>query len=94
MMSQLWIVKREIIENCKEKIIDIYGWSGSILIILAYAMTTMESTKKITIDVFNLYGSSAMTLICYRQKVWQPMILEIVWFVFSLNSLFRNLDFY
>ena len=54
MMSQLWIVKREIIENCKEKIIDIYGWSGSVLIILAYAMTTMESTKKITIDVFNL----------------------------------------
>ena len=67
--------------------VEVYGWSGSLAVISAYAMTTLESENKLMIDWLNLYGSSSIGYMCYRKKVWQALVLEVAWFGFGFYSL-------
>jgi len=86
---------REVSDECKEKcrnhIINIYGWSGSISVISAYGLTSFDSDKLVMIDYLNLYGSLSIGIMCYRAKVWQATILEIAWFGVGTYSLIKNL---
>jgi len=70
--------------------VEAYGWSGSLAVITAYAMTTLESDDKIMIDWLNLYGSSSIGYMCYRKKVWQAFVLEVAWFGFGTYSLVNH----
>jgi len=79
-------------EKCKEKCIELYGWSGSIAVVIGYIMTSTKSDKKITIDCLNIVGSSAVGYVSYRGEVWQGAILEGVWFAISVYSLINNLS--
>ena len=91
-----------IINRNKEKIINIYGWTGSISIIVAYALNTINTDNKsnndddgniynIIIDLLNIYGSISIGIICYRQKAYQPVLLEVLWFIFSIYSFINNI---
>ena len=81
-----------ITEDCKEKIIQIYGWTGSLAVITAYGLTTIESDKKIIIDCLNLYGSLSIGTMCYRATVWQAASLEVAWFGIAVYSIIDNLS--
>ena len=84
-------LKESIKQGCKEKFIELYGWSGSIAVVIGYIMTSTKSDKKITIDCLNIIGSSAVGYVSYRGKVWQGAILEGVWCAISVYSLINNL---
>lgn len=84
-------IKKEIKDGCKHKLIELYGWTGSVSVITAYGLTTINYDKKIFIDICNLYGSLSIGIICYRAKVWQAMILEIGWFGIGIYSLINNI---
>ena len=71
--------------------IDMYGWSGSVSVLIAYSMITFESDKDILIDIFNLYGSTSIGYMCYREKVWQAFSLEVAWFFMAAYSLMNHL---
>ena len=80
-----------IINNKKEKLINIYGWTGSISIIVAYALNTLsndeinnDNINNLIIDLLNIYGSISIGIICYRQKAFQPVLLEVLWFIFHI----------
>ena len=78
-------------KECIQKYgIDIYGWSGSVSVLVAYTMITLESEKDILIDCLNLYGSSAIGYVCYKNKVWQAFTLEVAWFGMALYSLINH----
>jgi hypothetical protein len=80
------------IDRCTQRLIEVYGWTGSLSVITAYGLTTLESDKKLLIDCLNLYGSLAIGYICYKGKVWQAMTLEIAWFAVGVYSLITNLN--
>ena len=81
----------EIKKNCKEKLLYIYGWTGTITVVTAYAMISYGSEKYILIDILNLYGSLSLGIICYHAKVWQSLVCEMVWFSIGIYSFINNL---
>jgi hypothetical protein len=80
MQSIIPIALNECKENIQKNIVDIYGWSGSVSVITAYALTTLKIDQLLLIDILNLYGSLAIGYICYRKQVWQALVCEITWF--------------
>ena len=84
-------ISDEIKQNCKEFVIELYGWSGSLSVITAYALTTFDSDEILLIDILNLYGSLSIGIMCYRARVWQATLLEIAWFGVGTYSLIKNI---
>ena len=84
-------ISDEIKQNCKEILIETYGWTGSLSVISAYTLTSFESDELLLIDILNLYGSLAIGLRCYRARVWQATLLEIAWFGVGSYSLIKNI---
>ena len=83
--------KEQCKEQCKKKLLELYGWTGSAALITAYGLTSIEYDKKIGIDILNLYGSLSIGIMCYRSKVWQAMTLEVAWFGIAVYSFIDNL---
>ena len=75
-----------IIRYIKEYKDDIYGWTGSITVLTAYALTTFKIDELMLIDILNIYGSLSIGYICYKKRVWQAFILEVAWFGISIYS--------
>ena len=65
---------------------DIYGWTGSMTVLTAYALTTFKIDELMLIDILNIYGSLSIGYICYKKRVWQAFILEVAWFGISIYS--------
>ena len=84
-------LRDEVIDECKKKSIELYGWSGSISVITAYGLTTFNSDKYLLIDILNLYGSFAIGFMCYRARVWQATLLEVAWFGVGTYSIIKNI---
>ena len=69
-------------KNLKEKLPDIIGWTGSISVLSAYILLISKvDIDPIALDVLNIYGSGAVGYICYLKKAWQPLFLNISWFI-------------
>jgi hypothetical protein len=72
---------------------DIYGWSGSLCVLTAYTVTSLEieewreSYAVDLLDLLNLYGSLAIGSLCYRAKIWPAFSLEVAWFGIAGYSL-------
>ena len=87
-----------IINHYKEKIINIYGWTGSITIIIAYILGLNCNSNEnnnyynILVNSLNIYGSLSIGFICYRQRIYQALILEVIWFIVSVYSLVEILQ--
>ena len=67
----------------------IIGWLGTCLILIAYLLQNIEFQHKLLIICFNLVGSMSVGYICYLQKVWQALSLEVAWFGVSVFTLFK-----
>ena len=84
-------IRNDIKKNCKETLINIYGWTGTISVVLAYGLTSFDSEENLLIDILNLYGSLSIGFICYRSRVWQALVCEIIWFSIGIYSLIKNI---
>lgn len=88
----IYEVKEDIKKNCKETFIHIYGWTGTITVVLAYGLTSFDSEEYLLIDILNLYGSLSIGYTCYRSRVWQALVCEIIWFSIGIYSLINNIS--
>ena len=69
-------------KNLKEKLPDIIGWTGSISVLSAYILLISKvDIDPIALDALNIFGSGAVGYICYLKKAWQPLFLNISWFI-------------
>lgn len=79
-------------KNLKEKLPDIIGWTGSISVLSAYILLISKvDIDPIALDTLNIYGSGAVGYICYLKKAWQPLFLNISWFIAGGISIVTNL---
>ncbi len=73
-------------------IIEIIGWAGSILVIIAYALTVKTRNKYLTLcNYLNLIGATLVGLNCYYNQALPSLMLNIVWVGIASLGISENL---
>ena len=71
-------------EACKTKCIDYtiegIGWIGSGFVLSAYFFDLNKDND----FLFNTLGSGALIGVCYKKKVYQPLIINGLWVIIGL----------
>ena len=79
-------------KNLRKNLPDIIGWTGSISVLSAYILLISKvDIDPIALDILNICGSSAVGYICYLKKAWQPLFLNISWFIAGGVSIITKL---
>lgn len=74
-----------------EILIQITGWTGTLLIVLAYFLVTykkLESSGKIY-ALMNLFGAIGIGINVYFHQAWPAVIMELVWALIAVSSLIK-----
>lgn len=72
-------------------IIDILGWSGSALIILAYALTLIENKKYLNYNKYlNLIGGLLIAINCYYYNAIPPFVTNMLWSVIAILTIYKS----
>lgn len=76
-----------------KKISDFFGWYGMIAILVAYALISFSilESNNIWYQVLNVTGGLGLALISFRQKAYQPGILNITWAIVGLIAIINIL---
>lgn len=77
----------------KKKIIEIFGWYGTIAIVLAYALLSFSliSSTSLSYQLLNLTGALGIVVVAYSKKDYQPTVLNIIWFLVALIAIINIL---
>ena len=78
----------------KQKVIaNIIGWYGTVAILIAYALVNFNFmlTSSIVYILLNLTGAFGIICISFKDKAYQPGVLNIAWAVVALIALLRLL---
>ena len=80
-----------------EIIIQIAGWAGTFLIVLAYFLVSfkkIDSGKK-AYQLMNLFGAIGVRVNVFYHQAWPALVMEIVWAgiaVMALINLSRKIS--
>ncbi len=75
-----------------ETLIQIIGWVGAFLVVLAYILV---STKKVSGDskpyqMLNLFGAIGVGVNVFHQKAWPALAIQLVWGVIAIIALAKR----
>lgn len=78
----------------KNKLFEIIGWIGMVMILTAYALANFHilSVDSITYQLLNIIGSLGIILVSYLWRNYQPMVLNIVWIIIGVISLVKIIN--
>ena len=72
-------------------LIDILGWSGSGLIILASGLTLLENKKYLTFNKYlNLLGGLLIAINCYYYNAIPPFVTNLLWSVIATLTIYKS----
>lgn len=76
-----------------KKWVEIIGWYGVIAILLAYLLNSLDiiKTSNIFYPLLNLTGSLGIIVKAWRQKDYQPIVLNLIWSTIAIISLIKLL---
>jgi len=70
---------------------DILGWSGSGLIILAYALTLLQNKRYLDYGKYmNLLGGLFIALNCYYYNAIPPFVTNMLWSVIATLTIYKS----
>lgn len=73
-------------------IVELLGWLGTVLVIIAYAFTVMLKNKYSSIcNYLNLLGALLVALNCFKNQAFPSLALNIVWVVIASVGIIENL---
>ena len=77
----------------KSKLIELFGWYGTVAILLAYFLVSFSflEVTNIWYQVLNITGSLGIVFDAFYKKDYQPGVLNIVWMVIAAIALVRML---
>jgi len=77
----------------KNKIIELYGWYGTIAIILAYTLVSLSiiNPTNIWYQILNATGALGVVLVSFHKNNYQPGVLNIVWTLIALIAIVKML---
>ncbi len=75
----------------KTKIIEIYGWYGTVAIILAYVLVSFSviSSNNIWYQILNGTGALGIVIEAFHKKDYQPGVLNVIWTLVAVVALLR-----
>lgn len=70
---------------------EIAGWYGTLAILAAYALGTLEvmPAASALLAALNLTGGLGVAWVCWRKRTWQAFGLELVWACIAAVALVR-----
>ncbi|WP_084375704.1 CBU_0592 family membrane protein [Roseivirga spongicola] len=72
-------------------VIDILGWTGSGLIILAYALTLVKNSEYLNYGKYlNLMGGILIAIKCYYYQAIPPFITNLLWSVIATLTIYKS----
>ena len=71
-------------DKCKNMTLEIIGWGGSILVVIAYVI----DFNNFNAFILNTVGSVSLVGICYHKKAYQPLVINIAWVISGLYKYF------
>jgi len=75
----------------KSKLIEFYGWYGTVAIVLAYIMVSFSiiSSTNIWYQILNGTGALGIVIEAFHKKDYQPGVLNVIWTLVALFAIFR-----
>jgi len=75
----------------KAKLIELFGWYGTIAIVLAYFLVSFSflSVNNIWYQVLNVTGSLGIVTDAFYKKDYQPGVLNIIWIIIAVVAIVR-----
>jgi hypothetical protein len=70
---------------------EVAGWYGVVAIVGAYALLSFGfiAANSLTYQLLNITGALGIVLDAWNQKDWQPMVLNIFWFLIALYAILK-----
>lgn len=68
---------------------EIIGWVGAVCLLCAFSLVQVGvlEVKSYFYQGLNIFGASGIVYISLRKKVYQPVVVNTVWLLFSLAGL-------
>lgn len=75
----------------QDKIIEIFGWYGTVAILGAYALLSFGVIEagSATYQLLNLTGALGIVAISIPHRHYQPLILNLVWAFIAIIALIK-----
>ena len=76
-----------------KKLIELFGWYGTVAIVAAYALVSFSVLQPtdITYQPLNGTGALGLMLVSFRKQAYQPGVLNIVWTLIAIVAIFNIL---
>lgn len=73
----------------KDKLIELFGWYGTITIILAYALISFSllAPTSLWYQLLNGTGALGIVAVSFHKKTYQPCVLNIIWAIIALVAI-------
>jgi hypothetical protein len=73
----------------KNTLFEILGWYGTLAIMLAYFANSFGfiGAQSIVYQALNATGAFGIVLVSYMKRAYQPMMLNIMWFMIGIVAL-------
>lgn len=70
-------------------IVSIVGWTGAILVLLAYALVTLNKIKLVgwQYPLLNIAGGAGLVLTAYTSEAWPLVALNGIWIAVGIVGL-------
>ena len=74
------------VDNKWEVTTEALGWAGVLLVVSAYGLTTFKvfDGGALVTMVMNLLGAICIVIDAFRDKNFQPVVLNIIWGVIAI----------
>jgi hypothetical protein len=73
-------------------IIEIIGWTGSILVVIAYAITVVTKNKYLSLcNYLNLFGAILVGINCLENHAFPSLMLNVMWSGIAIFGIIVNL---
>jgi hypothetical protein len=78
-----------------KKLIELFGWYGTVAIIGAYALLSFSviSSNSLLYQILNLTGAVGIVVVSLTKKAYQPAALNIVWTLIAAVAIFKMIFF-
>ena len=75
--------------NNYDKYIEVFGWYGTVAIVLAYALVSFSvlNATNIWYQLLNATGALGIVAISFYKHTYQPGVLNIIWAVIALLAI-------
>ena len=85
-------IHRDVYHLIMNQLIEIVGWSGAALVLLAYGLLSAHklSSRAVSYHVLNIAGSIGLALNTYWNGALPSAAVNLIWMSIGAHALWRN----